>query len=263
MDLACLQASATLRLMSSKEEMLKDLSLTFPFQLIEMPAVVSASWMEYCGISAKVGRLLEQRREVDQRLKDLRGVAEQVTGGTLKGCGGVVLSSSKQVHDTIYLTLRLPPPPTWTGQGGGRTATGGIGACAKEQMGTRRGGKKQALIGPTDTTSLEALLARKEAAQKDPHGFVSAVIQHRSLQPVNEKLSKLLRASKRHPHLGGTRVHPTVDLFTSTGRMVTSDPPLQTLNHKIYLRRSWRTSLAVEMEAGCLQLTGVISQQSV
>lgn len=45
------------------------------------------------------------------------------------------------------------------------------------------------------------------------------------------------------------RVNPRIDLFTTTGRMVTSDPPLQNLDHGIRLTRSWRLSLAEETEA--------------
>lgn len=48
---------------------------------------------------------------------------------------------------------------------------------------------------------------------------------------------------------GGVRVNPRVDLFTTTGRMIASEPPLQNLEHKIRLKRSWRLSLAEEMEA--------------
>lgn len=44
-------------------------------------------------------------------------------------------------------------------------------------------------------------------------------------------------------------MNPEIDLFTTTGRMITSDPPLQNLDHKIRLTRSWRTSLAEETEA--------------
>lgn len=44
-------------------------------------------------------------------------------------------------------------------------------------------------------------------------------------------------------------MNPVIDLFTTTGRMITSDPPLQNLDHKIRLKRSWRTSLAEETEA--------------
>ena len=44
-------------------------------------------------------------------------------------------------------------------------------------------------------------------------------------------------------------MNPRVDMFTATGRMVTSNPPLQNLEHKIRLKRSWRLSLAEEMEA--------------
>lgn len=44
-------------------------------------------------------------------------------------------------------------------------------------------------------------------------------------------------------------MNPVIDLFTTTGRMITFDPPLQNLDHKIRLTRSWRTSLAEETEA--------------
>lgn len=47
-----------------------------------MPAVVAAASMEYCGLSVKAGLLLDMRREVDQRLRDLRGMAEQFVQGT-------------------------------------------------------------------------------------------------------------------------------------------------------------------------------------
>ena len=48
---------------------------------------------------------------------------------------------------------------------------------------------------------------------------------------------------------GGARVNACIDLLTTTGRMVTSNPPLQNLDHKIRLTRSWRLSLAEEIEA--------------
>lgn len=44
-------------------------------------------------------------------------------------------------------------------------------------------------------------------------------------------------------------MNPKVELFTTTGRMIVSEPPLQNLEHKIRLKRSWRLSLAEEMEA--------------
>ena len=40
-----------------------------------------------------------------------------------------------------------------------------------------------------------------------------------------------------------------IDLLTTTGRMVASNPPLQNLDHKIRLTRSWRLSLAEEIDA--------------
>ena len=45
-------------------------------------------------------------------------------------------------------------------------------------------------------------------------------------------------------------MNPKVELFTTTGRMIASEPPLQNLEHKIRLKRSWRLSLAEEVEAG-------------
>lgn len=49
-------------------------------------------------------------------------------------------------------------------------------------------------------------------------------------------------------------MNPRLELFTSTGRMITSDPPLQNLDHGIRLTRSWRLSLAEEMEADVPEL---------
>ncbi|CAM9101401.1 unnamed protein product [Discosporangium mesarthrocarpum] len=309
-DLACMQASATLKMMAQKEKALKDLTLTLPFHHIEMPAIVSAAWIEYCGVLVRLVRLLDQKREVTRRLKDLRGIAEELAVGTaeIKDGGAALLNSSNRVHDTIYVTLGLKPPVSWAQRG--------------MSVGGRPRARKQAQLGPTDTASLKEMLALKETSRgvrekkgpsvrvgrwphqsfaldgncpvlvlsfptvalsntegqgtdpcdcslfpilntilqlsfpkhvqcEDPHGFVSAVVQHRSLQPINDKLGKLLRSQKWHCHLGGSRLHTTLDTFTSTGRMVTSNPPLQMLDHKIVFRRSWRTSLAVELEAGC------------
>lgn len=255
-DLWCIQAAATLSLMAEKESKLQDLSLTLPFHLIEMPAVVAAASMEYYGLSVKVGRLLDMRREVDQRLRDLRGVAEQVAGA-----GDVeveedktVLASSKRVHDMLYVSLKFKPPPSWKKHlGSSSTALGGNSSGFPA---ARRGNSKQAKLGPTDTASLEELLSLSGSSgpKDDPNGlvrtgFVRAVIEHRVLVPASNSFGRLVRAKRWHPHLDGVRVNPHVELLTSTGRMVMSDPPLQNLDHKVRLTRSWRLSLAEEIEA--------------
>lgn len=49
--------------------------------LPQMPAVRAAATMEYFGVAVKVGRLMDMRREVDQRLTDLCSLAEQVVAG--------------------------------------------------------------------------------------------------------------------------------------------------------------------------------------
>lgn len=52
------------------------------------------------------------------------------------------LASPKRIHDMLYSTLGVTPPPSWNSSGGG----GGGGAS------------KRASLGPTDTTSLQELL---------------------------------------------------------------------------------------------------------
>lgn len=47
-----------------------------------MPAVVAAASMEYCGLSVKPGSLLDMHREVEQRLRDLRGLGDQLVEGS-------------------------------------------------------------------------------------------------------------------------------------------------------------------------------------
>ena len=77
-----------------------------------------------------------------------------------------------------------------------------------------------------------------------------------SLYPLGRTLATQHNATQRNAtapspaDTDGVRVNPVIDLFTTTGRMITSDPPLQNLDHKIRLTRSWRTSLAEEAEAG-------------
>lgn len=255
-DLWCIQAAATLSLMAKKESKLQDLSLTLPFHLIEMPAVVAAASMEYYGLSVKVGRLLDMRREVDQRLRDLRGLAEQVAGaGDVEDDEDkTILASSKRLHDMLYLSLQFKPPPSWKKHLSSSSTT--VAGSSSGFPTARGGNSKQAKLGPTDTASLEEMLSLSSPSgpKEDPNGFVRngfvrAVIEHRVLAPASSSFGRLVRAKRWHPHLEGVRVNPHIELLTNTGRMVTSDPPLQNLDHKIRLTRSWRLSLAEEMEA--------------
>lgn len=247
MDLWCLQAAATLSLMADTESKLHDLSLTLPFHLIEMPAVVAAAEMEYCGLAVRGGRLQDMRREVNQRLADLSGLAEQVVAGNTEDSEGArqdtnILASRVRLHDTVYTSLKVAPPPSWKQQLG-RNSAGGDTTCGRYS--------KRAQLGPTDTASLQEILAvaGPSGLARDAKGFIRSVIEHRTLSPASRSLSRLINAKRWHAHLEGYRVNPRVELLTSTGRMVTSDPPLQNLDHKIRLTRSLRPSLAQEMDA--------------
>lgn len=57
------------------------------------------------------------------------------------------LASPKRVHDILYVTLGVKPPPSWRSGGGGG------------DRGPRGGASKRAALGPTDTASLHELLA--------------------------------------------------------------------------------------------------------
>ena len=59
------------------------------------------------------------------------------------------LASPKRVHDMLYATLGVKPPPSWKS---GRSGGGGGGAAGA------RGASKRASLGPTDTNSLQELL---------------------------------------------------------------------------------------------------------
>lgn len=247
MDLWCLQAAATLSLMADTESKLQDLSLTLPFHLIEMPAVIAAAEMEYCGLAVRGGRLQDMRREVNQRLTDLSGLAEQVVAGNTEDVEGAaqetnVLASRVRLHDTVYTSLKVEPPPSWKQQLA-RNSAGGGATCGRYS--------KRARLGPTDTASLQEILAvaGPSGLPRDAKGFIRSVIEHRALSPASRSLSRLINAKRWHSHLEGYRVNPRIELLTSTGRMVTSDPPLQNLDHKIRLTRSLRPSLAQEMDA--------------
>lgn len=47
---------------------------------MQMPAVASAALMEYSGLSLKVGAIVGARRDLELRLDDLEGLAEQLAG---------------------------------------------------------------------------------------------------------------------------------------------------------------------------------------
>lgn len=65
------------------------------------------------------------------------------------------LASPKRVHDMLYATLGIKPPPSWKSGRGGGGGGGGAGA---------RGASKRASLGPTDTNSLQELLRVSAAA---------------------------------------------------------------------------------------------------
>ena len=46
----------------------------------QMPAVAAAALMEYSGLALKVGSIVGARRDVELRLDDLEGLAEQLAG---------------------------------------------------------------------------------------------------------------------------------------------------------------------------------------
>ncbi|CAM9611068.1 unnamed protein product, partial [Ectocarpus sp. 8 AP-2014] len=132
-DLWCLQAEATLSFMAEKEQALKDLSLTLPFFLLEMPAVSAAALMEYSGLALKVGLVVGARREVELRLDDLERLAEQLAGDYEELDDKTALASPKRIHDMLYVTLGVKPPPSWTsGRGSG---AGGRGASKRASLG--------------------------------------------------------------------------------------------------------------------------------
>ncbi|CAM9111170.1 unnamed protein product [Pylaiella littoralis] len=312
-DLWCLQAEATLSFMAEKEQALGDLSLAIPFFLLEawfdlMPAVAAAALMEYSGLALNVGSIVGARRDLELRLDDLEGLAGQLAGDFEETDEKTALASPKRVHDMLYATLGVKPPPSWmSGRGGGgRGASkraslgptdtnslqellrvsaiaaassavtaaggakagdnrGGAGAGAEAGAGTGAGAGAGAVAGASASAGeAEALLTevrhdlvgRKrlfpfgQTKQSDEaRSFIRAVVQHRYLAPAKRSLAGLLATKRRHPFLDGVRVNPRINPFTTTGRMVTSDPPLQNLDHKIRVTRSWRTSLAEETEA--------------
>ncbi|CAM9666820.1 unnamed protein product [Scytosiphon promiscuus] len=280
LDLWCLQAEATLSLMAEKEQALKDLSLTLPFFLLEMPAVAAAAMMEYSGLAIKVGPVVGARRELELRLEDLEGLAEQLAGNFEEADDKTALASPKRVHDMLYATLGVNPPSSWRASLG-PTDTNSLQELVASQpqpltldsFGSIHAAILQSAPTPTVTTqkpfrpaprplSVPTLARLKyhvhfrpslssvyDGLLQDARSFIRAVIQHRYLAPARRSLAGLLATKRRHPHLDGVRVNPRVDLFTATGRMIASDPPLQKLDHKIRLTRSWRTSLAEEAEA--------------
>lgn len=60
-----------------------------------MPAVAAAALMEYSGLALKVDSIVGARRDVELRLEDLEGLAEQLAGDF-------------EVH-IVLPTLSLPP----------------------------------------------------------------------------------------------------------------------------------------------------------
>lgn len=74
-----------------------------------------------------------------------------------------VLASSKRVHDMIYLTLGVSPPTSWKKRIGPAAPASGIEegsyGDSSSGSGSRRGASKRADLGPTDTASLQEILA--------------------------------------------------------------------------------------------------------
>ena len=82
-----------------------------------------------------------------------------------------VLASPTRIHDMLYNTLGIAPPPSWNSSGGG----GG------------RGASKRASLGPTDTTSLQELLKGSGAAAlsevRYPHQNYASDTRRQILEP--------------------------------------------------------------------------------
>lgn len=73
-----------------------------------------------------------------------------------------ILASSKRVHDMLYRSLQVKPPPSWQRQVD-RSSSSSIAMIDGDfpvLPGSRGGGySKQAKLGPTDTASLVEILA--------------------------------------------------------------------------------------------------------
>lgn len=78
-----------------------------------------------------------------------------------------VLASSKRIHNMLFLTLGATPPPSWKRRLGSAAATAlGDDRPDPKRPGSRRGASKQAELGPTDTASLQEMLACSGSGQR-------------------------------------------------------------------------------------------------
>lgn len=71
-----------------------------------------------------------------------------------------ILASPKRVHDMLYITLGVSPPPSWKSGGGDSRRVPPSG-----------GATKRANLGPTDTNSLQELLIGSGDAGLDEVGL--------------------------------------------------------------------------------------------
>lgn len=113
-----------------------------------------------------------------------------------------ILASSRRVHDMLYRTLGVPPPPSWKKRLGSASTSGVLGGRPDpSESGSRRRASKRAELGPTDTNSLQEMLAC--SGPHGPHEVCGAI-----RRTMNCCFSVVNWRSSIVPHFLHTRLNP-------------------------------------------------------
>lgn len=203
-----LQASAESALgflLSSKlETLLKAEDLYKAYVTLEMPSLLVLAKIELNGIGFSPEECTKQKDVLQSRLTELEQEAYDIAGHTFS------LTSSEDVATVLFLELKLP-----SGSDTGRSLKG----AGVSRRATSRSKRIQHLSTAKDV--LEKI--------RPLHPLPGLVLEWRR---ISATLTKMVYPLLKYavPHLGfqgSSRIYPSVQIHTATGRVSVSDPNLQ------------------------------------
>ena len=191
-------------LISELETLLMAEDLYDAYVKLEMPSLLVLAKIELNGIGFSLEECTKQRDILQCRLAELEQEAYHIAGHTFS------LTSPEDVASVLFFELKLPPGSV----AGNKQESLMVGA-------SRRARRKK----------IQHLSTAKDVLEKirTLHPMPGLVLEWRRISTTLTKIVyPLLKYAAPHPWLlGSSRIYPSVQIHTATGRVSVSDPCLQ------------------------------------
>ena len=209
---ASAEAVLALMLSSKLKSLLEAADLYDAYTRLEMPSLLVLAKVEMNGIGVSPQYCTEQKKLLQGRLAELEHDAHGIAGHTF------LLGSSEDVASVLYLELGLPSGPD-----------------TFRKLRTRKGAK---VAKKLNANRVKHLSTAKDVLEKIKHlhPLPEMVMEWRR---VSGALTKMVFPLLNHAVLlsdRSSRVYPTVQIYTATGRVSFSDPSIQMVPKEFAVR---------------------------